>query len=72
MVSKSCYQENIHNTHNWGIGPSWQQTCEREFFSDALLMTELYSMFIKWSWGRHENPLRVIYKKVGKMELVIS
>jgi hypothetical protein len=46
--------------------------CEREFFSDALLTTELYIMFIKWFWGRHKNPLRVIYKKVGKMELVIS
>ena len=38
---------------------------EREFVSDALLMTELYIMLIKWFWGRHENPLRVRYKKVG-------
>jgi hypothetical protein len=44
---------------------------EREFFSDALLMTELHIMFIKWFWARHENPLRVLYKKVGKMVLVI-
>ena len=47
------------------------KACEREFFSDALLMTELHIMFTKRFWARHENPIRVLYKKVGKMVLVI-
>jgi hypothetical protein len=36
---------------------------EREFFSDALLMTELYIMFIKWFWAIHENPLQYNIKR---------